>query len=397
VERFTEPSRRCDPALVAEADDEVVVWDLARPPSSAWRLAVDLLRAAPGWATTGAPPRRVWKYLRACVATSGWRRGALMRMPELIRRARRREVDAIACFSRDGFALVELLAEDAEVGCVEQLSRGTQYFGEFAFELLAVVPYAYWLHQQGRLQFTVSTEDTRALYYFSPHHVEHDAPRRYVPITEYPAGVAGAQRYDALALPASLSTAQWEPPPYREIYADDRFSWSKPPVIVSNKTSGERYRRSGSGGNSIPVDVLLELIGRLSEKYTVVYNRPRETDIIGDHDEVREPGDIEAVERAFPDVLTIQQLHTEHRDLTFNELQLHLYARCERFVSVLGGGSYLASYFGGTNIVYARSGWEVDCGAYERWFHRFSGADIIAVHSPDELLRVADARFLRHD
>jgi hypothetical protein len=143
--------------------------------------------------------------------------------------------------------------------------------------------------------------------------------------------------------------------------------------------------------------VVLELVGRLREEYTVVYNRPREHDIVGDHDQLRETGDIEAVERAFPDVVTIQRLHEEHSTLTFNELQLRLYAGCERFVSVLGGGSYLASYFGGVNIVYAQSGWEIDCGAYERWFHEFSGATVVAVRSPSDLLRAVDQHFVRPD
>jgi hypothetical protein len=100
------------------------------------------------------------------------------------------------------------------------------------------------------------------------------------------------------------------------------------------------------------------------------------------------------VKDAFPEVLTIQELHAAHPDLTFNELQLRLFATCERFVSVLGGASYLASYFGGTNVVYAQAGWEVDCGAYEGWFHRFSGARVVAVADPDDLLRAVRTELL---
>lgn len=395
LERFADPSRRCDPGLVATVGDETIVWDLTSDPSSSTKPGVaEVLRAVTAWARTGASPSRVWRYVCACLAMRGLRRTALVRVPGWIRRARRHDLDAIVCFSTDGFPLAQLLAEEARVPCREQLARGTQYFGEFAFELLAVVPYAYWLHQQGRLEFTVSTEDTRALYYFSPRHIERATRRRYVPITEYPVGERGARRYDPAGFPTSLSTAQWSPPPYREVSANERFWWSKPLVVVGNKTSDERYLGRDSGVNSIPVDVILELIGRLTAEYTVVYNRPRESDIVGDHDELHELGDIEAVQDAFPEAITIQQLHAEHRDLTFNELQLQLYATCERFVSVLGGGSFLASYFGGTNIVYAQSGWEIECGAYEHWFDRFSGADVIAVRSPPELLRVVEERFL---
>ena len=41
---------------------------------------------------------------------------------------------------------------------------------------------------------------------------------------------------------------------------------------------------------------------------------------------------------------------------------------------------------GGVNVVYAKRGWEVACGAYERWFDRFSGARVIAASTPEELL-----------
>jgi hypothetical protein len=141
-------------------------------------------------------------------------------------------------------------------------------------------------------------------------------------------------------------------------------------------------------------DLVLALVERLRSRYQVVYDRPRAVDMVADHQEVREPGDIEAVKATYPDVLTIQELHAEHPRLTFNELQLRLLAGCERFVSVLGGGSYLASYFGGTNVVYARRGWEVACGAYERWFDRLSGARVVAASTPRDLMAAVERELL---
>ena len=125
---------------------------------------------------------------------------------------------------------------------------------------------------------------------------------------------------------------------------------------------------------------------------TAVRGRPTSSATIS---AIREAGDIEAVRSRYPDVLTIQDLHADHPDLSFNELQLALFAGCERFVSVLGGGSYLASYFGGTNVVYARRGWEVSCGAYGNWFHRFSGARVVAAGSPRDLLGAVERELLR--
>ena len=353
-------------------------------------------RLGPWWTGLPCQLRRgsAGRLLRACLDTGGARWGALLRAPRLLRHVRAGEVDAIACFSAKDFALAHLLAGETGSPCRETLAQGTQYFGEFAFELLAVLPYAYWLASEGRLESTVSVPDTRCLYWFSPHHEERSAARRYVPITEYPLGVRGTLRYDRKAFPAALDTRRWLPPPYRSVYRDDRFRWTKPTCVVGNKTTDEHYLWHHAPTNFLPNDLLLTLIGKLRTRYQVVYNRPRAVDVVNDHQMIRETGDIEAVARAYPDVLTIQALHAMHPDLGYNELQLRLYAGCERFVSVLGGGAYLASYFGGTNVVYAKRGWEVACGAYERWFDRFSGARVVAAASPEELLRAVERELL---
>jgi hypothetical protein len=300
----------------------------------------------------------------------------------------------LTCYSAKEFELARALTDVTDAPLDEMLSRGTQYFGELAFELLAVVPYAYWLHREGRLEFTVSSEDTRCLYYFSRNHEERPGERRYVPITEYPSGRPGIVRYDRKAWPESLDTGRWVPPPYGDVYRDNRFAWSKETCVVCNKTTDERYLHRGFFVNSIETEPLLALIGKLRSRYQVIYNRPRATDIVNDHQVVREAGDIEAVKRTFSDVVTVQDLHVDHPEITFNELQLRLLASSERFVSVLGGPSYLASYFGGTNVVYARKGWEVKAATYENWFHRFSGARVVAASTPRELLETVDRELL---
>ncbi len=392
-ERVADPSRRCDPGVRARAPSGFEVVDLA----GSFRRPGALLREVPAairdWASVPATMRERVELASAAVRTGGARFCALLRAPSLLRRARERDVEAIACYSAKDFPLVQRVAGFAGVPLDEQLARGTQYFGEFAFELLAVVPYAYWLHREGRLALTVSTPDTRCLYYFSPRHEERRELRRYVPITEYPIGVAGFARYDRSSFPESLATDRWAPPPYRDVYRDSRFRFDKPTCVVCNKATVESYRWHRSMTNYLPTGALLELVAGLRSRYQVVYNRPREADIVNDHQAIRELGDIEAIERAFPDVLTIQALRERHPDLGYNELQLRLYAGCERFVSVLGGSSYLASWFGGVNIVYAKRGWEVACGAYDRWFDRFSGARVVAVSTIDELERAVAREF----
>ena len=386
LERFRDPSRRCEPANLGLDGDGATVWEL-RPRGVA--------ATARSWLTLAAPPRDRLRLLMACLRTGGARRGALARAPELVERVRAGEIDRIACFSTKDFALARHLERELELPCHEVLARNTRYFGEFAFELLAVIPYAYWLHVNGLLETTASTRDTRCLYYFSDRHEERPLRRRYVPITEYPIGEPGLLYYDRYAFPKWIDTRRWVPPPYKQAFRGDRFRWTREPCIVSNKASDERYLRHGFTVNAIDKDLLLTVIGRLRSRYQVVYNRPRTVDIVNDHQEIRELGDIEAVRRAYPDVVTVQELGAAHPELTYNELQLELFASCERFVSVLGGSSYLASYFGGTNVVYARRGWEVACGAYESWFHRFSGARVVSASSPRELMRTVERELLR--
>jgi hypothetical protein len=218
--------------------------------------------------------------------------------------------------------------------------------------------------------------------------------RRYVPVTEWPIGRGGRLRYDRKAFPESLDVRRWLPPPYKEVYRESRLRFDRETCVVSNKASSERYLHRGFFVNAMDTELALAVIGKLRARYQVVYDRPRAADIVGDHQAIRETGDIDAVQRAYPDVLTIQELHAAHPDLGFNELQLRLFAGCERFVSVLGGAAYLSSYFGGTNVVYARRGWEVSCGAFRNWFDRFSGARVVPAGSRHELLAAIDRELL---
>jgi hypothetical protein len=389
LERFAQASRRVDPEAWADGATSIV-WDLPHPSANRRAFVAQMVKATARWAAMPLPWRDRCTLLRACVGTGGARLGALAMAPDLWLQLRSGGIDSLACFSRKDFALATTLAHLASVPCRDVLATGTQYFGEFGFEMLAVIPYAYWLHGQGLLERTVACADTSALYYFSPRHQERAVPRSYVPITEYPVGEAGWRHYDRLAFPRTLDTRQWLPPPYKSIYRDARFQWVKPTCVVCNKYSDEHYRRHREPTNFMDVELLLALIGRLRERYQVVYNRPRAADIVNDHQAILEMGDITAVKRAYPDVITIQELHALHPSLSFNELQLRVFAGCEKFVSVLGGSSYLASYFGGSNVVYARRGWEVDCAAYTGWFKRFSGARVVPAATPEALLQAVD-------
>jgi hypothetical protein len=91
------------------------------------------------------------------------------------------------------------------------------------------------------------------------------------------------------------------------------------------------------------------------------------------------------------DIVTIQDL--KHDGIDYNTLQMMLYANCDKFITVQGGTSILASYFGGQNIIFARKGMEVKKGIYDRWYHMFGGSEIHHVKKYSELKKVVSLRY----
>jgi hypothetical protein len=202
IERFSAPSRNCDSNAAGARSDEVrTLWLKGRPvPEPMDRLAferreiarlmtqpVRILRSLAGiLADRGFSLRQKRSLVVSALATKGAPGESLAHARDAVRLLRSQPFDRIGCYSTRNFALVEMLSRVFGIPYREFLSYGTRYFGEFAFELLAVVPYAYWLHRRGRLQLTQACADTSCLYYFSPEHQELPHSRSYVPISEYP-------------------------------------------------------------------------------------------------------------------------------------------------------------------------------------------------------------------
>eukprot|EP01042_Synura_sphagnicola_P009674 gene9674-biopygen10059 len=96
-------------------------------------------------------------------------------------------------------------------------------------------------------------------------------------------------------------------------------------------------------------------------------------------------------------ISTLDDFAAQYPQYAFNELQFMLHANSERFISVQGGNSVIASYFGGTNIVYCREGQELTGHEYERLYPRFSGARIIHVSDSTSLRSAVTDAFLSAD
>jgi hypothetical protein len=390
IERFRDTSRNCAPRPDrAEESETVTLGGGAIDPLLPLQCIRSLCRIAFDNQLTRQDKRAI---IAAALRTRGAPASALGHAAGLLDITRDKHFDAIKCYSARGFALARTLATISGIPLEEFIDHGTRYFGEFAFELLAVIPYAYWLHQNGRLEFTQSSLDTRSLYYFSPAHEELSPARSYVPVSEYPSAHQSRWRFDPHGFPRHLDTSKWVPPPYKAIYRNDRFVWGKPLCIISNKYTSEPSALR-LPVNFLTLDTLTRLFDLLTPHYQVIYVRPRDEDIVADHQHARDLGDFRLIESRHPEVITIQRLHADNPDLSYNDLQLRLFANCDRFISVLGGSAFLASYFGGTNIVYARRGWEVACNAYDNWFDQFSGARVIATGSRRTLIELAEREY----
>lgn len=84
----------------------------------------------------------------------------------------------------------------------------------------------------------------------------------------------------------------------------------------------------------------------------------------------------------------------------YNLLIFGLGARCHRFISVQGGNSAVASWFGGENLVLAKVGIEINenMGGHERahdyeWYYTFSGAQVWHTNNPDALAEEVRVRY----
>ena len=212
-------------------------------------------------------------------------------------------------------------------------SVSTEYFGEFGYELISVIPFAYWLHLQDKLNQTSSTSDTKSLYFFSKNHIESEIKRNYIIPNSFP--IRNIHR-------RFLNTMMWTPPPYKDVFKNDSIVFDKPICIICNKYNSEWGFRPIT---FLSIDVLASLFKQLTPYYQVIYCRPISTEISDDNSKIYDLKEHNWIKENYPDVLLIQDIHSQNPDLSFNELQLMLFANANYFISTQGGYSILCSSF----------------------------------------------------
>ena len=241
---------------------------------------------------------------------------------------------------------------------------------EFGHELFAAVPYAYYLYKNKQLTGTRSAIGTEPFYYFSPKHVINAAAR-------HSSQVWGSE-VPNVKVKEFTGEGEWIAPPYKARYANRRFVYDKPILVIANKYNQEWF---GPPVNYLNTETILKIIDMCKDRYEIFYNRALPV-ILADDQVHLDMGEHEVIRSAYPEVRFVHELPGE-----FNVNQLRLYANCDRFISVQGGNSILASYFGGINLVYTVKGNELGGGFYER-LKKLSGCEVAGVRTYSNLLNM---------
>eukprot|EP00316_Scyphosphaera_apsteinii_P022907 CAMPEP_0119301942 /NCGR_PEP_ID=MMETSP1333-20130426/3634_1 /TAXON_ID=418940 /ORGANISM="Scyphosphaera apsteinii, Strain RCC1455" /LENGTH=1179 /DNA_ID=CAMNT_0007304155 /DNA_START=97 /DNA_END=3637 /DNA_ORIENTATION=- len=253
------------------------------------------------------------------------------------------------------------------------------YRGEFGMELRVMVPWAYSKSRRCKIK-TQGVMGTKYMYWFSDEHSIVHTPRNWLVLPEgNPFGPdKGKVSVVHRSTPPS-EDAEWKPPPFKVFF--DRpivreMLAEKPLVVIQNKNGGKLH---ASTANYFDVDELRTILKTLVPKYTVVYKR-HVTEVLKDLSDSGHPNQLrekEMIRAEFPSVVMFEDLSDGLEDPEDeNLLFFGLLAVSDRFLSPQGGTAVVGSYFGGTNGILLREGWEKVKGDYS-YFHLFSNASVV--------------------
>ncbi|WP_375579615.1 hypothetical protein ABWH96_00630 [Marivirga tractuosa] len=251
-----------------------------------------------------------------------------------------------------------------------------EFNGEFQQELINVIPFAYWHYKNGTLKRTISSRLTKSLYYFSNDHLEKYENRNWesninIDIPNSPHNI-------------KLNKSKWIPPPYKEVFKNDFFSYGKPILIIANRYNTEWGSKEPI--SFLSISTIEWIIDKLQNKYQIIYNRPYQQHIIDDNSKILDLDDINLINKKYPEVEILTQLFEKQSKVkVYNEFQLRAYANTNHFISVHGGTATLASYFGGVNTIFSKKGLEHEINEFTNVFPQLSGAKILHAKTDKEL------------
>jgi hypothetical protein len=259
---------------------------------------------------------------------------------------------------------------------------------EFGYELLSAVPYAYNLHLKGELKDTISGFDTSCLYFFSPNHVENDCKRSWDNMnklwsTNFPN--IHIHRKD-------LDWDLFTPPPLKEFYKSSKIEFEKETVVIFNRYN---YEWGRPPINYLDLPTLEKLFTMLEDKYQVVYINIKGHKKYYDGVDPLELGDDEVLKN-HPKVISINDLINKYPDLSYNEIQVRVFANCEKYISSNGGQLILSAYFGGENIIFSKECRELnpEVNSFYRWYYKLGGGVFQHVNNYNDLIDLVKLKWV---
>ena len=291
---------------------------------------------------------------------------------------------------------------------------------EFGYEMACAMPYAFWLHNRGRLEKVITCKGMKPFYYFCDvveEKYEHrsvnnsingvqNLPNQWI---HHNADAVFGRDYgelspdDQIKANGVLDYSQWEAPPIKEQFKDDMFKFGDKTIIISNKISMDHGKEPHG---YFDIKVLYDMFNYLAEnKYTVIYKRPRMNEFTIDENEVKTVNnnytisaevdglgviDDHALIKHYDNIISIDEIVKNNSGYTYNEIQLKTFANVDNFISIAGGNSIFCSYFGGKQVTYVTTSKELRHGYYDgdSYTKKLGGAKIYPIIDPEsEIIR----------
>ena len=277
---------------------------------------------------------------------------------------------------------------------------------EFGYEIVCAAPYAYWLHQQGKLGKITTCKGMKPFYYFCDDVDEHHSSRS---INNQTNGVQNLPNnwihHNAMALfgkdYSQLNTEdqikangvldynQWTPPPYKDVYYDPNIDLPSKYIVISNRYNKE-HGQAPIG--YFDIECLYNMFGYFkTHGYEVIYKRPTNTEFATDDNEwlnqhIHADVEGQGIITDFDLVSYFDNVHLiddviKKLNTDYNTAQLKIFARSSGFVAMGGGSSSLSSYFGKPVVIYVNTSKDVRPGYFSKdsYFRKLSNAPIYPI------------------
>ena len=279
---------------------------------------------------------------------------------------------------------------------------------EFGVELALVVPYAYYLHTQGKLKTVITSKGMKPFYYFCDDVREefnyrtidnaaaglNDLPNNWIhhnSTVNFGKGYGELNDDEKEKSNGWLDYSQWVCPPYREYYKNDQYRFDRKIVFITNKYNLEHGHEPFG---FFDIESLYNIFDYLtSAGYEVIYKRPKNTEFPLDQNEMGSAAgklnilaDVDGVgiisdrdlPKCFDNVHLFDDLIEEH---SYNETQMKIMAITDYFITQSGGNAILSCLWNRPVITYITQGAELRPGYFgeNSYFQQISNQKCIPV------------------